>query len=348
MGVSKSVLLLQALELLKSRQGVTMAELSAELGRSERTLYRYLAELASELSVPVYCEDGMYRLASRSASAGLFDLTHDEALAVHVALSSTAMSSAGPFGAAARSALRKVESAVKDPTFQQVEHSRPKHLFAPSVSSDGQLDGEIAVRLRDAVRLNKRLKLLYRSQRSLATEELVFDPYGMAFRRHNWYLIGRSHKHGRVIQLKMARIRAAEDAGDTFEAPADFSLQRFYEKSWEVWTGGEDVTVKVGFSPRVADRIREGAFHTSQQIEETLDGGVTLTVTVSGMEEIGSWILGFGADAEVLAPEELRRLVRRAAQGILAHYGDGVEGLARVGASTELVGVPPSLQQPNE
>jgi len=107
--MAKSVLLLRALELLRTKQGLTVTELAKELDRSERTVYRYLAELGYELNSPVYCDGGVYRLAARTDAGSIFNLTVDEALAAHIALSSLSASAPGPLSQAATSALRKIE-----------------------------------------------------------------------------------------------------------------------------------------------------------------------------------------------------------------------------------------------
>ncbi|MDO8683194.1 MAG: WYL domain-containing protein [Armatimonadota bacterium] len=318
--MSKSVLLLQALELLRAKQGVTISELATELNRSERTIYRYLADLSYELQVPVYCEDGVYRLAVRNDASGIFNLTPDEALAVHVALTSTAFAASSPFESAAQSALRKIESTIRNPSFEQVKEDAPRHTVAPSVFSKHIVDDETSSLIRDALRNKKRLKITYRSQKSAKVEILVVEPYGIAFRRHNWYVVAHSAKHGRAIQLKMARILDAEETGETFDTPSDFSIKEFYDKSWEVWTGGEETEVRVRFSKRVAPMIRENHYHPTQLLQDTGDGGVIFSVAVAGIEEIGAWILGYGADAEALAPRELRDRIRCALTEMLSYY----------------------------
>jgi predicted DNA-binding transcriptional regulator YafY len=323
--MAKSVLLLRALELLRTNQGLTVTQLAAELNRSERTVYRYLAELGYELNSPVYCDGGVYRLAARNDAATVFNLTADEALAAHIALNSLSASAPEPLGQAARSALRKIESTVRNNTFDQLRDCQRKHLVEPSVLSNSSMDTAVVSRISEAVKSNRRLKVVYRSQKSAKTENLIVDPYGLAFKRHSWYLVVYSHSHEQVIQLKLIRIQQAEDTDETFQRPSDFCLQDFYRGSWEVWAGGEETSVRIRFSPCVAPMIRENSYHPSQQIEDTPDGGAILSVTVAGTEEIGSWILSYGPEAEALEPAGLRERIRRAAAEIAEVYKDGAK-----------------------
>jgi proteasome accessory factor B len=49
-------------------------------------------------------------------------------------------------------------------------------------------------------------------------------------------------------------------------------------------------------------------------------------VTVSGLQEISWWILGYGDQAEVLKPPELRRLVAGHAARMLERYKESPNG----------------------
>ena len=65
-------------------------------------------------------------------------------------------------------------------------------------------------------------------------------------------------------------------------------------------------TSSIRFSPAVAKRAAETRWHPSQEIEEQPDGSLLWHATVGGMREIRIWIMGWGADAEVLEPAALR------------------------------------------
>jgi predicted DNA-binding transcriptional regulator YafY len=136
------------------------------------------------------------------------------------------------------------------------------------------------------------------------------DPYALVFRRHNWYLIAFSHTHSKPVQLKAVRMVEASETGDGFQTPSDFSVDAFYANSWEMWAGGDEHTVRIRFSPQCAPLMRETKRHPTQELADTPDGGVILTVRVSGIEEIGFWIMSYGSEAEVLDPPELRTIIK--------------------------------------
>jgi predicted DNA-binding transcriptional regulator YafY len=50
------------------------------------------------------------------------------------------------------------------------------------------------------------------------------------------------------------------------------------------------------------------------------DGSLEFQVTVSGLQEISWWIMGYGDQAEVLEPAELRAMIHERARKLVAMY----------------------------
>ena len=76
----------------------------------------------------------------------------------------------------------------------------------------------------------------------------------------------------------------------------------------------------------VADNVAEVAWHKTQRVVRNDDGTLDFHVTVSGLQEISWWILGYGDQAEVLQPAELRQLVAARAVRMAQRYSqDAVE-----------------------
>ena len=80
--------------------------------------------------------------------------------------------------------------------------------------------------------------------------------------------------------------------------------------------------VVIRFSAAVAKRAAETRWHPSQQLEQQADGGLIWRGQVAGMREIRIWILGWGADAEVLEPAALRDEVAAELRRAAALYRD--------------------------
>jgi predicted DNA-binding transcriptional regulator YafY len=71
------------------------------------------------------------------------------------------------------------------------------------------------------------------------------------------------------------------------------------------------------FSASQAPYIRERAWHPSQKIETEPDGSIILTLRVADLWEVKFWLIGFGAEAEVSEPAELRDDVTAECLGVV-------------------------------
>ena len=71
----------------------------------------------------------------------------------------------------------------------------------------------------------------------------------------------------------------------------------------------------------VAQNVAEVSWHKTQKLAFNEDGTLDFTVSVSGLGEISWWILGYGDQAEVLEPEELRETIAQRARRMVERYG---------------------------
>ena len=79
--------------------------------------------------------------------------------------------------------------------------------------------------------------------------------------------------------------------------------------------------VVLRFHPRVAGRVRETRWHHSEQVEEQPDGYVLWRARVAEPQEMLPWVRGWGADAEMLEPGEVRERMMGEARRLAGMYG---------------------------
>lgn len=138
---------------------------------------------------------------------------------------------------------------------------------------------------------------------------------------HSLYLIGWDEERRARRTFKVERIVAASLTPQTFEPSPEINEARELLRAWDVISDEPPVDVVVRFSPQVARRAAETRWHPSQEIEEQADGSLLWRGRVAGLREIRIWILGWGADAEVLEPAELRTEVADELVKAAARYG---------------------------
>ena len=81
--------------------------------------------------------------------------------------------------------------------------------------------------------------------------------------------------------------------------------------------------IKLHFSAKVADTVSETQWHATQRITEHNDGSITADFDIDGLDEIVWWILGYGPNCTVEAPNELREKIARLAQETAQQYEKG-------------------------
>ena len=75
-----------------------------------------------------------------------------------------------------------------------------------------------------------------------------------------------------------------------------------------------------GYWARIA---RERCWHPSQRLNELAADRVRVRFRLSELVEVKSWVLAFGGAAWVIAPEELRGMVREEVEMMMRNCGGG-------------------------
>jgi proteasome accessory factor B len=333
-------LLLQSLASTARR--TTIKSLSADTGVSEKTIRRDLSILR-RAGFPIAESVGefgrkTYELASGKAPA--LDFTYDEALALLLCGRNLAVWKGTFFGQAASRAFAKIRASVGEKAVRYVDRMIPR---IQSTERPGDYSGrtDLINQLLLAIEDNRATFITYHSARS--TEPVTYDvhPYGIVDHRGALYLIGFSVQHGEVRHWKIDRMTEAEVTKVPFRRPPDFDLERHLAGSLGVFHGKSPTTVRVRFLHPVARYVREKRIHHSQRLTPTPDGGVLAEYTLTATEEMQSFVLGFGANAEVLAPEPLRIAVQQELAAALSAY-DTSHSAMSVRASARKKAVRPS------
>ncbi|HDP95265.1 MAG TPA: WYL domain-containing transcriptional regulator [Candidatus Aminicenantes bacterium] len=169
----------------------------------------------------------------------------------------------------------------------------------------------------------RKLRLLYRSPWGGKETERMVAPLHLLLYMGNWHLLGycevrrgvRDFVLSRIISIELTDERVSDEQ---WEIPIADQLERNYG----IFFDGPPVRVRLRFRPRAAALVRDQVWYPGQQVEEHPDGSVDLSFPVADFREITGDVLRFGAEVEVIAPEELRRQVAETAAAVTARYRD--------------------------
>lgn len=251
------------------------------------------------------------------------NFTPDEALAL-VVLCHEMGRSGMPFLAAARNAAMKLEGSLPLRLREQLRAT--VDTVQIELPPTNPLEGRQPIydQLVEAASRRRSVRIRYAAPTAEGEFRTRLNPYRLLFSRRSWYVIGRSSLHRNIRTFNVGRIIDLEPLDDPFEVPRGFSVERHLRNAWHlIPEPGPDHEVVVRFSPRVAKNVAEVAWHKTQWVEFARDGSLDFHATVSGLQEISWWILGYGDQAEVIRPPELRRIVAGHAVRMAQRYRDG-------------------------
>jgi len=247
--------------------------------------------------------------------------TTEEALALIVLCHELGDNAGVPFLGAARSAAVKLAGSLPARMREQVRGMCDAVHIQPSPRNPLAGQATVFEQLLDAVARRRHVRIRYGSLTEGEEIRTKFAPYHLLFSRRSWYAIGRSSLHRGTRTFNVGRIRQLEPLEDTYRLPRGFSLSRYLRNAWHlIPERGRDREVLVRFSKLVAQNVAEVAWHKTQRVAFRRDGTLDFRVTVSGLKEISWWILGYGDQAEVLQPPQLRQMVADSAARMVQVY----------------------------
>lgn len=175
------------------------------------------------------------------------------------------------------------------------------------------------------------VRIWHKSSQSNNVHDYSFHPYIIETSAVGYatYAIGWASWFDDVHTFKLERITKAKLTEKTFEISKDFDGVALLKTAWGIAFADPEKgteTVKLKFPPgRITRRVKESQWHSSQKIEDLLNGGCTFTVEVGHPWEMKPFIRGWGPDCEVLEPEWLRVEIADEMRQTAMMYSGGTE-----------------------
>jgi len=323
MNLSRIRRLLNLIGMLQAGRGYNAEALARACEVSRRTIFRDLDALRQS-GVPLHYDDRAQRYhIPETYFLPPTNFTPEEALALIVLCQDLGGDERLPFFGPARSAALKLASSLPSRLRRQLRATGDAVTVRMPPANPLDAQSPVYEQLLEAVAQRRSVRIAYRGP----TEDEIstrLNTYRLLFSRRSWYVIGRSSLHRATRTFNVGRIRRLEVLEDAYEIPRGFSLDRYLRNAWHlIPEPGPDREVVVRFTKLVAQNVAEVRWHKTQRLHFNDDGTLDYHVTVSGLKEISWWVLGYGDQAEVLQPAELRGIIAGHAARLVAQYGDG-------------------------
>jgi predicted DNA-binding transcriptional regulator YafY len=307
--------------LARSRRGVGLDELAAELGCVRRTVYRDLDALMYA-GFPVTSEkrDGkaFYRFLD-TFQMGQVPFTPDELLALAFSEDLLKTLEGTVFHDSIRAALAKIRAGLGPELSAYLERLGDGFRVLPGPHKRYAAFRDTIRTLNEGVLAHHTVGLRYRTGRTGEESTRRVDPYKVWYHAGGLYMIGHDHRSGAIRTFAVDRIQHIEATQDAFEVDPGFDFDAYTSSSFGV-VAEPAVPVRIVFTAEWASYVREREWHRSQKTRNLPEGGLELSMEVGGTHELANWILSFGGSAEVLEPEALRAEVMARLKAALARY----------------------------
>ena len=192
--------------------------------------------------------------------------------------------------------------------------NRGPKLSVPAISDDVQNH------VYDALLRNRRLIITYNPRWQEGAKEYEVNPLGLVLKDGITYLVCSMWDYPDIRLLTLHRISTAEIQDKPSTQPNGFDLDNYIASGELDFALGETIHLKAIFSNDAAFHLNERPLAQDQIITRNSDDTMLVTASVLDTSELRWWLLGFGDQVEVLAPDSLRKEFQAIASRLFERY----------------------------
>ena len=174
-----------------------------------------------------------------------------------------------------------------------------------------------------AVLQRKRLVIDYYNRDRDETCQRTVSPQRLAHYRDNWYLDAWCHHKKALRIFAVESIRRADALNKPAKTIPDTTLDKELGSAYGIFAGKPTATAVLHFTARRARWVADETWHPQQTTRWLDDGRFELNVPYSNDKELIMDILKYGADVEVIAPDDLREAVKNQLDAAVGQYRRG-------------------------
>jgi proteasome accessory factor B len=307
---------------LKAGGTHSRSSLASEIEVTEKTIQRDIDFMRERLNVPIVYNRARrsYEFSEPIENFPMIELSESELISVFVAQKALAQYRGTPFEQSLRAAFEKLTANLHGKISLSWDDLDSRLSFRNFEASP--LDLKTFQAVGAAVRNGVLLEFDYKKSESTTYQRRVIEPYHLGCVQNRWYCFGEdTAKRGEIRVFVLSRMKNARSGDRKFKAVRKFSIEKYLQNSFGVFSGKESHRVCLWFDAFAAQYVRERAWHPSQKIRELANGELELSLQLSDLAEIEQWILSWGAHAKALAPRALIARLRETIRKQGSYYG---------------------------
>lgn len=172
-----------------------------------------------------------------------------------------------------------------------------------------EIDGAVQEAVYDGLLRDKTLRLQYRGRDADEPRDYLAHPLAVVQRGAVTYLVCTLSDGEQPRLLALHRIHKADVSEDPRRWPGGFDVDSYLESGALGFGEGAMITLKARFTEEAGKHLFDTPLSETQQIKREQDGHILVTASVPDTRALYWWLLGFGAQVEVLQPKRLRKQI---------------------------------------
>ena len=165
------------------------------------------------------------------------------------------------------------------------------------------------------------IEIEYLSQKNEVTKRII-HPYKLFMYNNAWFVLGFDESKGDIRYFKLNRIQNFAVQHRKFVQLLTYKGSDYLDE-YGMKNNGDWYPIKLKLTGNYAMLVKERIYGKEQTVESVDDKTTILSVKMQGQENILVFVLGFGANCEVLEPEWLKEKVVETIDAIYKKYKKG-------------------------
>ncbi len=310
--------------LRQRRTPISRQALIDELGCSQATLYRLLAELRDVLGAPLEQHPETRHFYYDRTLAGTFELpglwiSPEELQALLTARQILANVQPGLLQAELDVLQQRMTQLIDQEGIDFSAHPERIHIRH---DAGRPVPGRLFEDLLKALFKRQRLAIRYHGRRRDDISEREISPQRLTAYRDRWYLDAWCHRAEGLRSFAVERILKLDALDESADDLPAKTLKEHFDQAYGIFSGPAEHIAELRFSAEAARWAAEEHWHPDQQQEMLDDGQLRLKLPFGSSRELVMDILRYGDDVVVESPQALRERVRDLISSMQQRYAE--------------------------
>lgn|GEM_PF-6356173 len=319
------------LDALVTPGGATIHQLMVKLGVTRRSVERILSSM-QEMEFPIYDErlegekekrwklEASYAIKLPNTTIPDLRISYHDMLCLYLLDREDPVFKGTHVELRLKSVFNKLSHFFPDEFTTALNRMRTLRVARPLARKHYADHQETITLVSGAILHQEAVDIRYHKYQDDSRDALTIYPLHLFEEEGGLYLIAEKEKTGDIRTYAVERIQSLKPTGHEYDYPKRFDYDAYLSRTFGIVDDGK-ISVTVRISRNQARYAAERTWAKDQTLKTKPDGSVEISFTTRGVRDVKKWVLGWGAEAEVVEPGWFREEVQDEVDKMLRVYG---------------------------